>query len=116
MKNVLSIPPARGRFETISQRRGACSPNNDSEFDSDEALPLPQDLFAKGRPKEYLVSPNTNGSNHQAVHNLSDVKQAREVALSEPGSFLQSNEYESDISSYFTFSADEVMENVDIMV
>ena len=115
-KKVQSEVPIRGSVEMVSQRRATWNATDDPGPDSDDDLPLPQDLLAKWMPKESLVRATPSVSNQASAGNGQVGNRAGDLAAVESGSFLQPNGNEDDVLvAYYTFSADDVMENIEIV-
>jgi len=116
-RKVQSEGPIRGAVEMVAtHRRATWNANDDLGLDSDDDLPLPKDLLAKWRSKESLVCPSTSVSNQAFAGIVQAGEQAKEMALDETGYFLQSKGKEGDVLvGYYSFSADDVMENIEIV-
>jgi len=100
----------------VSQRRATWNATDDPGLDSDDDLPLPQDLLAKWMPKESLVRATASVSNQACAGNGQVGERTGDLAAVEPGSFLQPKGNEEDVLvGYYTFSADDVMENIEIV-
>jgi len=109
-----SVAPTRGRVETISQRRATWGANKEIGLDSDNDLPPLKELFATRVRKELSAGQTTSDSNQAFPGRFVLVQQNRESNPLETGSNPKSNGKECEVLG--DFSADVVMENVEILL
>lgn len=110
------VAPSRGRVETTSQRHETWGANEEIRLDSDDDLPPLKDLFATQARQALLAGQTTSEPNQAFPGNSVFVQQRRESNPLKAESDLTSKGNEGEVlGDYFTFSADIVMENVEIV-
>jgi len=115
-KWIESEAPSKDTVKKTSQRRASWMANKDIRFDSDADLPPLQHFLAKATRKGLSASQPSSKSNQPSVGNFAFVQREKDLNSLNIGSDLESKAEEYGIlGDYFTFSANDVMEIVEIV-